>query len=175
MVLKLNMEINKELLSYLAGIIDGEGTITIRKSTYRIRVIKDCKNPMYSTRITLKMSVEEIPKLLKQTFNGHYYKEKKIYNGKNSFRTNCIMYCYEINNKSACDMLDKIYPYLIVKKKQAEIIFELKELKLNKEREKIVLKGCPPFTKDYIKKLDNLYLKIKKLNHPFNQPLNEVL
>ncbi len=43
----------REITSYLAGCIDSDGTIGIKKSTYAMRVTGDSGQPTYSERLAL--------------------------------------------------------------------------------------------------------------------------
>ena len=66
-----NEKYDKYVLSYLAGAIDSDGSIGIKRSTYHIRRFNGT-SPSFSSRISLKQVTEDVPKLLKETFGGSY-------------------------------------------------------------------------------------------------------
>lgn len=122
---------NKLNLAYLAGILDGEGCITLAK-VYR----KDNrnKNPKFVEECwgqvciawTDKKEQKEYLEELKKEFGGYYalFKSRAI-NGKG----NDFVYWRLVSNKSA-EFLKLVIPYLRVKKRQAEIVIRMHELKL---------------------------------------------
>jgi hypothetical protein len=62
----------KTTLAYLAGIVDGEGYIGIKKSQR-----KDCVSPSFQERIQVRMTKPEAIRLLACTLGGTYYRERK--------------------------------------------------------------------------------------------------
>lgn len=110
----------KTLIAYLAGIMDADGYFTIRKQTYQIRIRKDSNNPTYSERIGIKQTCPTIVKLIHDYFGGYFRTEKpSAPNGK-------LLYALDIKNRKANEFLKIIYPYLVIKKKQADILFKLR-------------------------------------------------
>jgi hypothetical protein len=103
------------LFPYLAGIIDGEGTIRINKITP-----KKGWNPTYNLHMSCGMVCEEIPKLLQDTFGGSLGLERVA--GKRSmFRWNMT------GRLQIYTAIKVIQPYLIVKKNHAELAIEFAE------------------------------------------------
>ena len=158
---------NKILYAYFAGIIDGEAYVGIKKSTWGMRNRPDVKSPTYSERIQIRISNPDIPKLFQQYFGGRFYKEPRIYQSKNGFHTNKIMYLYLATDKIASIIIEKVYPYLIEKKIQAECILKLRESKNSKEarwrggkNQKRVM------SKEVLAKREKLYQTIKDIHHP---------
>jgi len=147
-----------EIYAYLAGILDGEGSLMIRKSTYRLRNPKfaDCKNPSYNPRIGVKNTNEDVIKLFKQVFHGHYHKDKKLYPSKWGVHQNKIIYSYGAEHRLAVVICKTLMPYLIIKKKQAEKLLELNALKH--------LKRSNSYTLEMIEKFEKLYREVKHLN-----------
>jgi len=147
---------------YLAGLIDGEGTIYIKKTTYRIRNQKysDCVNPQYYPVIQVKLTIPTPLLYLKKKYGGTLYKEKRIYKGKNSFESRKIIWVYQATHKISIKILTDIYPFLIIKKENAQCLLELIKLK-----NKVKVRTYP---KELIRKFEGLYLKIKELNRGLN-------
>lgn len=139
------------LYAYLAGIIDGEGTI-------RITCEKLNKHPSWSPRYNGAMSVgmtdENIITLLRDTFtpNANVHKEC-VPNRK-------LMYRWGTSGSIIIPKILKLLlPYLRVKKQQAEIVLELCEKKKVTGYRKN--KGTP---KSELRWREELYWKVKKLN-----------
>ena len=129
-MLKVNTDC---LYAYLAGIVDGEAYIGIKKDIWGMNNRPDVKSPTYHERISIKMKNPEIPKLFQDTFNGRFYKEPKIYQSKTGFTTKHIMYLYQATDKIAANIISCLIPFLIEKKAQANYILKLRESKNSKE------------------------------------------
>jgi hypothetical protein len=97
-------ELKPEILAYLAGIIDGEGCISIFFSRNR-----------HVLQVSCKMTDTQAIDLLHEAFGGGRSKTPKR-KGEN-FDT----WSWTVSNKSANDCLDQLFPYLRVKKYQALI------------------------------------------------------
>ena len=149
---------------YIAGIIDGEGYVGIRKSTWGMRNGK-CKNPTYSERIQIKMQSKKIIELFKNTFGGHIHQDKKIYQSKNGFKTNLPMWVYSATDKIASEIAKKVLPYVIEKKEQIKCILRLRK---NKETKLAKIRGSSKGTqmdKSILEYRDKLCQVVKDLNH----------
>jgi hypothetical protein len=113
-------------LAYLAGAIDSDGSISIKKSTYHKRVRKDATNPVYSERVMLKQVTPDIPQLLQKTFGGSCVITKCYSdNSKDLWSFNCT-------DKIAAHLCNQLLPYLRIKRRQAELALELRETKDSK-------------------------------------------
>lgn len=110
------------IYAYLAGVIDSDGYITIKRLSYNIRVAKDSTNATYSEMVGIKQTSNEAIVLINELFGGHLGIEKpNTPNGKPLYRC-------QLTNKKAVEFIKCIYPYLRIKKKQAEILLRLREL-----------------------------------------------
>lgn len=110
------MKISKLTASYLAGLIDGEGYIGI------LQVKKGNKKDWFSNRelmlvptIKVCMTNKEIITWLKNSFGGTLEVRKAHGNARKS-------YGWALKKQVAIDFIKKIYPYLMVKRQQAEHI-----------------------------------------------------
>ena len=144
---------SKLTAAYVAGLVDGEGSLGIQKEDRK-----------YQARIRVCMTDEFIIKWLYESFGG-YFSTRTFNNDK--WKT---AYEWDIHsNRLVKPFLDKIYPYLRVKKKQAEVIKEFQRT-FNNSFKKVKNKseyhnGHHLELKDEtIKKRYNLYLQIKELN-----------
>jgi len=165
--MKIEDWINK--IAYLAGIVDGEGSIMIRKSTYRSKNKKygDCVNPSYSPRVGIKNICKNPLLLMKNVFGGHVSKEKRLYQSKSGFKRKNLMWIYNAEHRIAYKICEALFPYLMIKREQAKKIFELKRLKglAHKDRQKDNSRFCgKAYKKCYIEQFEKLYLEVKKLN-----------
>jgi len=156
----------KERAGYIAGIIDGEAYIGIKKSTYGMRKRKDVHSPTYSERIQIRMKNPQILSLMKNLFGGRLYHEPKIYQSKSGFKSNNRMWLYCATDKRAIAIAKAVYPYCIEKKQQIKCLFKLRESKESKEarmrggrNQKRTMKP------EILAYREKLYLNIKKLNH----------
>lgn len=111
------MNITKE---YIAGFVDGEGYFGLIKKTK-----PDCLNGYYYTPVLKIAQITQNEEVLKQisTFIGYgnYWRSKLKNNNRNAtsleFR----------GMKRVIPIAKQLLPYLIVKKKQAELIIKLEE------------------------------------------------
>lgn len=97
------------MIQYLAGIIDGEGTIGIKKS----------RNIHYSILLSVSNTSKSLIVYLKENFDGSMsgpHSQKKE-NEKDRFEWQC-------SGKKAIKLIKRVQPYLIVKHKQAELAIE---------------------------------------------------
>lgn len=116
----------KEIIVYLAGIIDGEGSIRIELEKGKKRQRPD----YYRLRLSVSNTYYGLMEWLTEHFIGSFIKEKKRVGNLKQ------VYQWEIKApKRVAQIVRLIYPYLIVKKRQAEIAFELAEI-MGKTRHK---------------------------------------
>lgn len=103
------------LLSYLAGIVDGEGYIGILESTSKRMGMG------YASRVAIQVAMTdfEIPILCHSTFGGGI----RAYKTRNAIHKQSM--CWYLNERSAVvSCLNRLLPYLRVKKEQAQIVLE---------------------------------------------------
>lgn len=156
-------------IAYIAGLIDGEGYIGIKKATAR----KDCQNPLYHARIQIRMVDEEAIKFIAETLGGNYYKEKP------SVAKRRPLYCFQSSDKSAETILETILPYLRVKKASAETVLEYRKLQNDSKKYRTKITGYRNFpnshgtarqvpnlsySDEYIQMCEAFYNRCKELN-----------
>jgi len=123
---------DKARYGYVAGIVDGEGTITVCRSEYvahKKRVSKkgdvrlyDSPTVGFHVKVSVKNTDTRLMKWLKSRFGGEYYEcksEKETW--KNSF-------VWHHKAESKQEFLLAILPYLIVKREQAIVALEFLRL-----------------------------------------------
>lgn len=154
---------NKIILSYLAGVIDSDGYLSIKRSTYNIRKMGDSNNPHYFERIGLKQTQPEVVNIIFNLFDG--YKNIQKPNTKNGKS----LYGIQLTNLKAHKFLKAIYPYLILKKKQAKILLNLRK-SLSEKRGGIGNKGKRCVSKKQIDFREKLRQEVFSLNdHRFDK------
>lgn len=121
----------KTILAYLAGVIDSDGTIGVKRSTYHMRKIGDATQAIYSERVCLKQVEPHAVQLLKKYFGGSVYISKpSAKKGKNLFT-------WQVSDKRAFLFLKAVIPYLRIKKQQAKNCLELRKLKISSQKQRM--------------------------------------
>jgi len=146
-------------LAYIAGIVDGEAYIGIKKSDYHSRVRKDAINNEYHERIQIRMISEEAIKFLATVLGGNYYTEKKP-----SLKSGKPLYVYTASDRKAASILQVLLPYLKVKKQDAELVLKIRE---SKEDKRSFRRGSParrPMPREIVEYRESLYQEVKKLH-----------
>ncbi|RKX50680.1 MAG: hypothetical protein DRP25_05140, partial [Thermotoga sp.] len=99
-------------LKYLAGLFDGEGSVAIVKAKTQY------SSPNYILNIRIVNTNKELLEKIKSKFGGSVIKKtkNKLY-GKN----HNVCWVWIAQSNIAKNILERILPYLIIKKKHAEI------------------------------------------------------
>lgn len=100
--------------AYLAGILDGEGSIYVKYERSRkvFRMVLKVGN-------TCEELIQFVSKEWRCNYGVHQPKDRKTDNCMRARMYTCVVY-----GDQACLLLQKMYPFLIVKKKQAEICYK---------------------------------------------------
>lgn len=106
-------------LQYIAGLVDGEGHIGIHKSG-------TC------ARLVIGMSGYKVLKYLRDTYGGSITMRPKY---KDYYKQ---IYVWDITGNKAIYIILSIRPWLIIKRKQADLIELCQAYKLNGWKEKII-------------------------------------
>jgi len=164
------------LFGYLAGIIDGEGSLMIKRT-----IRPDCVNPCYFTRVSVKNVNEEVLKLMQKTFGGSVRQDPKIYRSVSGFAGRHRMWVYDTHDRAATRLVRSLVPYLIIKREQAHVLLKLAELKQRPHaltRTKITgyreLRGIHgqkirmpalAYSEEHMAQCEALYEEVKRLNN----------
>jgi hypothetical protein len=161
---------NKIDLAYIAGLMDGESYIGIKKS--KAYKCQERQTPGYHARIQIRMVDEPAIKFVAETLGGWYYKEKPhSHKGR-------LLYCYQASEKSAEKIIKILLPYLKVKQATAQTVLELRELQSHGKEYRTKITGYRnfpahgkdrqianlSFSDEYVAQCDTLYLRCKELN-----------
>jgi len=132
----------KNKIAYLAGIIDGEGTITIAKAKIR----KGRKSHLYSLRMSVGNSEKRLIDWLQENFGGsvHILRRKR---GKKR-----PAWQWVLGSQDTYNLLKELRHYLVIKREQADIGIAFYQrtlthksgrrvpMRLNEEREELFQK-----------------------------------
>lgn len=149
-------------IAYLAGIIDADGTIGIKRNTYAVRVTRDSKQPTYSERVHIRQVSREALDLLALVFGGRIgIEDPSAKRGKPLFRWGCT-------DLKAAACLRILRPFLRIKRKQAENCLVLRATKEQSKRARMKRgrghRGSAPRPAKYSAKMERLYMRAKELN-----------
>lgn len=97
--------------AYAAGLIDGEGCIHIKRYTDRDFIGDYC----YSLMVIINMSDGESLDYMKGCFGGNIHKNSQSKYGK------LPAWTWELYGRKAAEFLKRIFPFLRIKKAQAEL------------------------------------------------------
>ena len=138
------------LYAYLAGIIDGEGTIRIEKANR----IKTNWVPRYSAAICAVNTNQEVIELLRQTFTPqcNMRKVEVLQSRKPCYRWGTS------GSQITQGILEKLLPFLVIKRSQAELVLEF----CRKKKSFANFKGG--VSKEELLWREEFYQKVKKLN-----------
>ena len=112
----------RHMLSYLAGIFDGEGYVGIVKISARQA---KRPNPNFRAHCAVQMSERIIPQLFQNVFGGTVYRYK-LRNP--NYKT---LHKWVVRDCQCIDFLKELMPYLIIKYPEAEIVLHFAENKTN--------------------------------------------
>jgi len=145
------MTYKKEDLAYLAGVMDSDGWITLRKNGRTKMGIR--------TQFVLKIGVGQTKRTIvdwiQENFGGSIYTEKRPYPKRDMHR-------WGATSKTAKEILELIYPYLKMKKEQAKLALEFQETILPKSHGyKLGLGGLQEIREKMVESMHVLNLKGK--------------
>jgi hypothetical protein len=109
---------DRERCAYLAGIIDGEGCIAVMKEYH-----ENSGSTFYRPRVYITNTNRDVIEWIAENFGGFIFVNRPEGNRK-------ISYMWHIHTvEQISKLIHKIYPFLIIKKKQAQTLLFL----LNKD------------------------------------------
>jgi hypothetical protein len=149
-------------LAYLAGAIDSDGTIGVKRNTYAVRITRDSGSPTFSERVALRQVSPIIPAMLKTRFGGSLYVTKP------SAKRGKPLYSWAATDLRAIECIKALLPFLRIKREQAINCLTLRSLK---EKSKIVRvaygrghAGSAPRPSDLTSAMEAIYAQAKHLN-----------
>lgn len=137
----------RELIAYLAGLFDAEGSIMIEK-----------KKPQYSnksTRYGVVVSIvntrQELVQVAHERYGGSVV--GPVYQQKENQKP---FYMWRLSGVSACNFLREIEPYLIVKRDRLPLIYELQDRIENYHHK--------PLEDEELQAREEIYQRFRRLN-----------
>lgn len=146
----------REELIYLAGLFDGEGTITINSGYSKKYVIQNHNSDMgYGVLVRIGMNDEKSIKRYHEVFEvGQYFPEK-------SYKGYRAMHRWQSRNQEAVKgVLLKLEPFLRLKKPQCHLALKFLEECTRPKGTRIGIK----FTDQMVAKRYEFYIQMKILN-----------
>ena len=137
------LEIEK---AYLAGIIDGEGSIGI----YKWKNPRARKNPFYRARMRITNTNKKLIDLIVNKLQNQ--KGYIVAKRENRIKNRKTCYELELGEILTKKLLKEVLPYLVIKKKHAENVLKLKE---NYSHNRL--------TQTELQRREKIYLEQKKL------------
>lgn len=163
---------NETDIAYIAGLLDGEAYIGIKKSpAYKCQGLA---TPGYHARIQIRMVDEDAIRFVAECLGGWYYNEKP------HSEKGRLLYCYQASDKKAENILRIVLPYLRVKRRSADVVLRFRDLKSNARKYQTKITGYRmmpgyrggdrkvpnlSFSDEFVEMCEALYLEAKRLNH----------
>lgn len=116
-------KILKTDLAYMAGLLDGEGHVFIQKRVPGNR--EKAKSPLYVLSIGITNTHAGVIEWLQQRYVGSRSIRTREKQPKKNWRT---CYFWTLSSIRAAEFLALISPYLLIKRKQAELAIEFQNL-----------------------------------------------
>jgi hypothetical protein len=145
------------LWAYLAGLIDGEGSFVIMKtSVEKIAKSSRSKSPKYLAYFCIGM-VDKAPlDLIQETINAGKVYEERVPDRRSMWR---IRFAGRLK---LMPFIENLLPYLIVKKKQAEVVLDFCKNWVTPGKKEHGYRDC--VSDQELQRREDAYLKIRKLN-----------
>lgn len=142
--MSIENEKSKEIYAYLAGLIDGEGTVTILPI--------QPERGHYTPLVIISNTDKDLINWLKKEFGGVIKKNTSTTN----LKMRKELFHWILRTRKAYELLKKCYTFLKVKKRQAEVILEFYDT--------IRPNSTKPLSINEINLRVQLFNKIRKLN-----------
>lgn len=145
----MNKKWNNIQLAYLAGIIDGEGSIAIEVQSKSIRWNRKCD--YYSLRLLVINTNLPLLNWIQENFGGTIRQRPDIENRRRCYRWN-------IFSHNAAEILKECQPYMIVKKPHTEIFIKFAET---------MSKSNSRLSEELLEYRKDLYNQLKHINKTY--------
>jgi len=166
------------LRAYIAGLIDGEGTIGIKRRMPTAR--NKCASPKYSVSVGISMTDRDPIDLVAEFCNAASRVSSRVRQA--GYKT---IYEFAVENDRAVSLLREIRPYLVGKAKQADIALKFAELRKEGVNHRTRVTSVQTFTVgknagsthvarglslEYIERCESLYQSLLKGSPRSGQP-----
>lgn len=147
--------------AYCAGVIDSDGTIGVKRSTYGLRH-GNGGQATYSERVAVRQVERGAVDLFRELFGGSLYVTKP------STRHGKPLWSWSVTDQRAVACLRAVLPYLRIKRGQAENCLRLREVKEASKRARVAPGrghvGAAVRPADLSEAMEAHYLRAKALN-----------
>jgi len=151
----------REVYAYLAGIVDADGTIGVRRSTYNMRRFGESNSPHFFERVVVRQVASAAVDMLRGLFGGHLYLMRPVANGK-------PLWSWSVNCLRANECLRAIRPWLRIKAAQADNAFALRALIERSKKERVAFGrghvGASHRSPELTEAMERCYSEGKRLN-----------
>jgi hypothetical protein len=106
----------QHLAPYLAGLFDGEGSVVIVETK---RAARGMRTAFY-LKINIVNTHRGVMTLLRDTFGG-YLSKGRVHEGW------AVCWMWELHSNNAMEFLKTLLPYLVIKKREAQIAIEFQK------------------------------------------------
>jgi hypothetical protein len=147
-------------LAYLAGVIDGEGCIAIR----RTKKTGSMRSTRYAAVITVGNTSRGLIQMLRTAFSAGcvtYRYPTKTKRG---------AYLWNVQSQTARDVLRAVYPYLVVKREQATVLMEFVDEFDSFKGARAGKKGGQVVSPGELTRRERLYQQMRSLNRVGPRP-----
>ncbi len=143
----------------LAAFVDGEGCIYINmpNKTYGRQ-----KGPQARLQLMISNTDPRLMNWLKTTFDGCVYNVRNT-NSSNPLSKKQVMH-WQVNEKMAFHLLERMIPFMLIKRQQAEVGLAFMKLKKTRAETK------QPLTEDELLQRRGMKAEISRLNHSSGLP-----
>jgi len=121
-------KLNPLQLAYIAGFVDGEGSIFITK--IKVSPKRNYKNPQHILHVSVVNTYHDVIHWL----NRHYNEKAKMLYKPKAEDYHREVAVFLVSGLNALYFLEEIYPYLKVKKGQAKLAIQFQQRKMKENR-----------------------------------------
>lgn len=145
------MDMDELDMCYLAGMFDGDGSFSLIK-----KVENEKHSPLYFPLIQLGANGDGLMQLIKEKFGGYIFLSK-AHVAKGEFQRKAF-FRFKLEKRTQCKpFLERIIPYLKLKKDRAEILLKYIE-------ENPFVRGSRKISDDVLYKREKVWIKMHELN-----------
>ena len=142
-------------LSYMAGWMDGEGSVSITK-------VRDIRKKGESWQYILIVNTANLHKGVLQWIINTFSPGRKL--SKSFYRKNHFAYQWQVRDRNALELLKILLPYLKVKKEIAKVGIEFQERKMREQKRGIKLTEKDwEWREKYRQRMKKMYLSAENL------------
>ena len=145
---------SKLTAAYVAGLIDGEGCLDLARQ----KRIDMHGKIYYRPRLRICLTEKEIIEWLQKSFGGNITTRKGQNNNKDTYSWSIL------GKKRLLPFLRKVYPYLKIKRRQAEILVKCFKTQDSENYTRNPFGYFPKLNEGVVEKREELYWKIRQFN-----------